>query len=179
MQSPSSRIPLCDTHATTTTTTPHPLPGRGQECTPARLEEIKGLLLSIYLEYSPEKVSKIDRLLHKYLGREEEFLRFVRHKYGIPPPLPPAAGGALAAAAKAAEAGPGQGRGADGAASEATSVNGGYGYGGATPSTLSNSGAPSTGPASARRYRRPPKRRRPVTRVCSPRTPSLQGQPLC
>ena len=65
-----------------------PIPQEDEECTPERLEEIKSILLAIYLEHSPEKVSKIDRLLHKYNAREEEFLRFVRHKYGIPPPLP-------------------------------------------------------------------------------------------
>ena len=52
------------------------------ECTPERVLEIKRTLLEIYGEHSPEKVPKIDRLLGKYKGREEEFLRFVYQKYG-------------------------------------------------------------------------------------------------
>ena len=53
------------------------------DCTPERLEEIKQVLIVIYVDFSPEKVSKIDRLLAKYKGREEEFLRFVHHKYNV------------------------------------------------------------------------------------------------
>ena len=51
-----------------------------------RVLEIRRLLLEIYAQYSLEKVPKIDRLLGKYTGREEEFLRFVYQKYGIEPP---------------------------------------------------------------------------------------------
>ena len=54
-----------------------------EECTPERMQEIKKLLWEIYKEYSLDKMTKIDRLLEKYKGREEEFLRFVRHKYGL------------------------------------------------------------------------------------------------
>lgn len=57
------------------------------ECSPERLSEIKQILTIIYNEYSIQKVSKIDRLLEKYFGREEEFLRFVHHKYNIHPPI--------------------------------------------------------------------------------------------
>jgi tubulin polyglutamylase TTLL6/13 len=57
------------------------------ECSPERLDEIKQILTIIYNEYSIQKVSKIDRLLEKYFGREEEFLRFVHHKYNIHPPI--------------------------------------------------------------------------------------------
>ena len=40
------------------------------------------LSISIFCRFSTEKVPKIDRLLGKYKGREEEFLRFVYQKYG-------------------------------------------------------------------------------------------------
>ncbi len=56
------------------------------DVTPERLDEIKKVLAVIYTEFSPEKISKIDRLLAKYVGREEEFLRFVNHKYNVQPP---------------------------------------------------------------------------------------------
>lgn len=49
----------------------------------ARVNEIKEELETIYLEYCPEKVSKIDKLLSKYMTREEEFLQFVIEKYGV------------------------------------------------------------------------------------------------
>ena len=52
--------------------------------TPERLEVIKKELREIYEICSPEKISKIDRLLHKYSGREEEFLEFVHIKYCVP-----------------------------------------------------------------------------------------------
>jgi len=71
--------------------------------TPERLQEIIEILTEIYIEHSPEKVSKIGRLLQKYVGREEEFLRFVYHKYNIPP-RPTAKQIAAAAAAAEAEA---------------------------------------------------------------------------
>jgi hypothetical protein len=48
-----------------------------------RVNEIKEELETIYLEYCPEKVSKIDKLLSKYITREEEFLQFVIEKYGV------------------------------------------------------------------------------------------------
>ena len=51
--------------------------------TPERIKEIKKLLLDIYEKYSSEKMTKIDRLLGKYKGREEEFLQFVYHKYKV------------------------------------------------------------------------------------------------
>ena len=51
-----------------------------------RVEEIKGLLEEIYVQCSPEKVSKIDRLIAKYTAREEEFLAFVLEKYNINKP---------------------------------------------------------------------------------------------
>lgn len=57
-----------------------------EESSPQRVAEIKRTLLAIYAEFSPEKVPKIDRLLGKYAGREEEFLRFVREKYSIDAP---------------------------------------------------------------------------------------------
>lgn len=59
-----------------------------EECSVERIENIKKILFEIYEEFSPEKLSKIDRLLGKYQGREEEFLRFVHHKYGIKAPSP-------------------------------------------------------------------------------------------
>jgi hypothetical protein len=58
-----------------------------EECTPERLQEIKEILFHIYEKYSPEKLTKIDRLLSKYVGHEEEFLRFVYGKYNVPPSL--------------------------------------------------------------------------------------------
>jgi len=57
-----------------------------EEVTPERLKEIMETLLEIYKIHSPDKLNKISRLLQKYLGREEEFLRFVYHKYNITPP---------------------------------------------------------------------------------------------
>lgn len=60
-----------------------------EECTPERLEEIKKILIDIYEKYSPEKLNKIDRLLTKYLGHEEEFLQFVFSKYNVSPVLYP------------------------------------------------------------------------------------------
>ena len=69
--------------------------------TPVRLQEIIDILTEIYLEYSPEKVNKIGRLLQKYSTREEEFLRFVYHKYNITPKPTPKE---IAIAAIAAEA---------------------------------------------------------------------------
>jgi hypothetical protein len=54
-----------------------------EECTPERLEEIKEILKDIYEKKSPEKMNKIDRLLAKYTGHEEEFLLFVFSKYNI------------------------------------------------------------------------------------------------
>ena len=56
------------------------------DVTPERLDEIKKVLAIIYTDYSSEKINKIDRLLAKYVGREEEFLRFVNHKYNVQPP---------------------------------------------------------------------------------------------
>lgn len=56
-----------------------------EECTVERLEEIKAILIKIYTIFSAEKISKIDRLLLKYLGHEEEFLRFVYNKYNVSP----------------------------------------------------------------------------------------------
>lgn len=54
-------------------------------CSPERAEEIKKVLLDVYGKHSSEKVSKIDRLLVKYSGHEEEFLLFVFAKYGVSP----------------------------------------------------------------------------------------------
>jgi hypothetical protein len=54
-----------------------------EECSEERKEEIKVTLLEVYKRFSPEKTSKIDRLLAKYLGHEEEFLRFVFGKYSV------------------------------------------------------------------------------------------------
>lgn len=56
------------------------------ECKPARFEEIKRILVDIYSRCCADKVSKIDRLLEKYQGREEEFLKYVYSKYNITPP---------------------------------------------------------------------------------------------
>eukprot|EP01039_Chlorochromonas_danica_P005990 gene5990-6597_t len=56
-----------------------------EECTPERIEEIKRILREIYTIYSAEKINKIDRLLQKYVGHEEEFLRFVYAKYNVSP----------------------------------------------------------------------------------------------
>jgi hypothetical protein len=41
-------------------------------------------LHEIYAICSPDKIPKIDKLLEKYVGREEEFLDFVHMKYSIP-----------------------------------------------------------------------------------------------
>lgn len=82
-----------------------------EECTPERIQEIKQILIDIYEKKSPEKINKIDRLLQKYAGHEEEFLLFVFSKYGISPleyefSKPRAIREALAArAARAAAAG--------------------------------------------------------------------------
>lgn len=54
-------------------------------CSPERVEEIKKVLLDVYGKHSPEKVSKVDRLLIKYTGHEDEFLLFVFAKYGVSP----------------------------------------------------------------------------------------------
>jgi hypothetical protein len=48
-----------------------------------RVEEIKKELVIIYTEYCPDKINKIDKLLSKYVTREEEFLQFVVEKYGV------------------------------------------------------------------------------------------------
>ncbi|KAK0339586.1 hypothetical protein LTR94_033927, partial [Friedmanniomyces endolithicus] len=56
-----------------------------EECTPERIDEIKEILIDIYQKKSPEKINKIERLLAKYAGHEEEFLLFVFSKYGISP----------------------------------------------------------------------------------------------
>jgi len=48
-----------------------------------RVEEIKKELVTIYTEYCPDKINKIDKLLSKYVTREEEFLQFVVEKYGV------------------------------------------------------------------------------------------------
>lgn len=48
-----------------------------------RLLEINEILAGVYEQYCPEKISKIDRLLCKYQGREEEFLQFVVQKYTV------------------------------------------------------------------------------------------------
>ncbi len=60
-----------------------------EECSPERLEEIKKILIDIYEKYSPEKLNKIDRLLAKYIGHEEEFLQFVFSKYNVSPVVYP------------------------------------------------------------------------------------------
>jgi hypothetical protein len=54
-----------------------------EEVTPERMEEIKEILKDIYEKKSPEKINKIDRLIAKYTGHEEEFLLFVFSKYNI------------------------------------------------------------------------------------------------
>jgi hypothetical protein len=54
-----------------------------------RVDQIKGYLVDIYTEKCPDKVSKIDRLLERYAGREEEFLLFVCDKYSVPVPQEP------------------------------------------------------------------------------------------
>jgi tubulin polyglutamylase TTLL6/13 len=51
------------------------------------LQNIYVLLAKIYTEHCPSKVNKIERLLDKYHGREEEFVNFVYDKYGIPFPI--------------------------------------------------------------------------------------------
>lgn len=57
-----------------------------------RLQEIVELLVKIYEKHCPSKVSKIEKLLDRYRGREEEFLSFVTEKYHVdmneinPPP---------------------------------------------------------------------------------------------
>ena len=47
-------------------------------------QEIKLILGKVYDEYCPNKLSKIDKLLAKYMGREEEFVAFVFDKYNVP-----------------------------------------------------------------------------------------------
>lgn len=54
-------------------------------CTADRIAEIKQILIDIYEKKSPEKINKIDRLLAKYNGHEEEFLLFVFSKYAVDP----------------------------------------------------------------------------------------------
>lgn len=66
--------------------------------TPERLAVIVQTLEEIYKVHSPDKINKIPRLLQKYLHREEEFLRFVYHKYDVTPPPAPAPAPAPAAA---------------------------------------------------------------------------------
>jgi hypothetical protein len=56
-----------------------------EDCSPERLLEIKAILYDVYSKFSQEKMTKIDRLLAKYVGHEEEFLRFVFNKYGVAP----------------------------------------------------------------------------------------------
>ena len=51
------------------------------KATPERLDEIRQEVKVIYEKYAPEKVTKLDYLLKKFEGREEEFFDFVRDKY--------------------------------------------------------------------------------------------------
>ncbi|CAE7424132.1 unnamed protein product, partial [Symbiodinium microadriaticum] len=51
---------------------------------PERYEEIKLVLSRVYEQYCPNKMGKIDKLLAKYIGREEEFVAFVFDKYEVP-----------------------------------------------------------------------------------------------
>ena len=60
-----------------------PTPVIPQVVTIDRVDEIKLELIKIYEEYCPDKINKIDKLLAKYLNREEEFLQFVIEKYGV------------------------------------------------------------------------------------------------
>lgn len=53
----------------------------GEVCSPERMIEIKDILRQLYERFAVEKLSKIDKLLSKYHGREEEFLRFALEKY--------------------------------------------------------------------------------------------------
>mmetsp|Transcript_4866 Transcript_4866/g.7408 ORF Transcript_4866/g.7408 Transcript_4866/m.7408 type:complete len:1136 (-) Transcript_4866:239-3646(-) len=52
--------------------------------TPERFQEIKAILSKVYAQYCPSKLGKIDKLLAKYQGREEEFITFVFDKYDVP-----------------------------------------------------------------------------------------------
>lgn len=65
--------------------TPQPRVLSAAERQALRLAEIKEILITIYTQYSPEKIPKIDRLLAKYIGHEEEFLFFVYSKYNVNP----------------------------------------------------------------------------------------------
>mmetsp|Transcript_29667 Transcript_29667/g.50082 ORF Transcript_29667/g.50082 Transcript_29667/m.50082 type:complete len:1391 (+) Transcript_29667:294-4466(+) len=114
-----------------------------EDCTPERLQEIKSILYDVYSKYSPEKLPKIDRLLTKYIGHEEEFLRFVFNKYNVSPTLykPPvsqrkrqeqqqqqeeeaAAAAAATSEAKAAEDGGGEeGGGGEGGSGNDSGIN--------------------------------------------------------
>ena len=51
------------------------------ECTPERIDEIKREVLKIYNKHAPQKVGKMEKLLQKFRGREEEYYDFVRDKY--------------------------------------------------------------------------------------------------
>lgn len=60
-------------------------PTISEVCTADRVAEIKQILIDIYEKKSPEKINKIERLLAKYNGHEEEFLLFVFSKYAVDP----------------------------------------------------------------------------------------------
>lgn len=45
----------------------------------------KSLLTTLYAEYAPQKLSKVDRVLEKYEGQEEEMYAAFAAKYGAPP----------------------------------------------------------------------------------------------
>ena len=47
------------------------------------LDRIRGKLIEIYIVHRPEKVSKVDKLLARYDGYEEQFLLYVHQKYNI------------------------------------------------------------------------------------------------
>jgi tubulin polyglutamylase TTLL6/13 len=49
-----------------------------------KLELIKIILKEIYMQHRPDKVLKIEKLLTRYVGLEEQFLIYVHQKYEVP-----------------------------------------------------------------------------------------------
>ena len=53
--------------------------------TPPLVRDWKALLTALYTTYAPHKLPKVDRVLEKYVGQEEEMYAAFAEKYGAPP----------------------------------------------------------------------------------------------
>ena len=45
-------------------------------------DSYRAILTDLYTRYNPEKLAKIDYILDKFVGKEEEVIAAVREKYG-------------------------------------------------------------------------------------------------